>query len=473
MSSLSVLLGAWLSAQPVAGAVLFVAAALICGAGLVRVVSVRDEPASRRLRRCLGLLGTTAAFMGLAWGGYFALNSSNRGFGVLLSRLIAGEGAVRKQRALQVTNFGGGLDQAELLVKQSVEKQVVQEIPQGPGKPTLYLPQQVTVPLDQQSIIGFRGSVELHLVDPAWESFECRSQYDYDVLNESDSETMAEFWFPISSGHFYKNISVLMDGKPEGWSIREHALYWKVGMAPHQQRQIEIVFQTRGQSYFAYDVFPQRVIQHFSMTIMTDSVLFHPISTTDFFDYSLPNAPVWKWTIEHAFMGLQVGAQLVIPPANDLSYGTTGIVDYAARGLVLLLALVALTWLICGVEIDLVRLGLLASLVCAQFLGLMAVYPLWMNAVVPVLLFALIALALAALLLRRMDSLSVLLSLMLLAIFAGAYPFVGLVPGERERNAIDGAVQAGMILYLFGLTFYARIRARPASISTNYRLLHK
>jgi hypothetical protein len=134
-------------------------------------------------------------------------------------------------------------------------------------------------------------------------------------------------------------------------------------------------------------------------------------------------------------------------------------INYAARGLVLLLSLITLTLVICGENVSLGRLALVSALFCAQFLALTAVYPAWFNYVWPVWLFSLATLALCYLVLKPVHRLPLVLALVFIALFAAAYPFVGLVPGERERNAIDGSLQAGMILYIFGLTLYTRIRS--------------
>jgi len=51
------------------------------------------------------------------------------------------------------------------------------------------------------------------------------------------------------------------------------------------------------------------------------------------------------------------------------------------------------------------------------------------------------------------------LVLVLMALYMAGYPFIGLMLDERKRNAIEGAVQVGMIAYVFALTLFVRVRS--------------
>ena len=88
--------------------------------------------------------------------------------------------------------------------------------------------------------------------------------------------------------------------------------------------------------------------------------------------------------------------------------------------------------------------------------------PSWFWAVWPVLVLGGLACLFDQLALRNLPRLP--LILILAVIFGMAYPFAGLLPGERERNALDGAVQIGMIIYLFGLTLYTRVRNTSVTV---------
>lgn len=464
-SQLSALLADWLAAEQLAGTTMFVAAFLLFAAGLARILAGRFLP-GERVWRTIALCAKTVAFMALVWSAWFLLRSSNDSFGRLLGQLIAGGETARKQQAQLATNWGGGLDQSELRVEYSVQKEIVQEFPQAENKPVLYLRKQVFENLEQDGIIGFQGVVTLHLVDAALSTYECVARYGYDVLNSSDLQATATYAFPFSSARRVENVLVELDGKPVAWTIGNGSLLWTAIMAPHQHSRVEISFETRGLGAFSYTVPSQRVIQNYSLTVVSDSayVQFFVAPTSSAIKTNV-HAPdnakglVMQWTIDHAIMSPTIAVQFVQPPKNSLSTALLGMINYAARGLVLLLSLITLTLVICGENVSLGRLALVSALFCAQFLALTAVYPAWFNYVWPVWLFSLATLALCYLVLKPVHRLPLVLALVFIALFAAAYPFVGLVPGERERNAIDGSLQAGMILYIFGLTLYTRIRS--------------
>ena len=68
-------------------------------------------------------------------------------------------------------------------------------------------------------------------------------------------------------------------------------------------------------------------------------------------------------------------------------------------------------------------------------------------------------LVLAAISLRRLPRLPLVLTLVLMALFMAGYPFIGLLPNEQRRNAFEGMVQVAMIAYVFALTLYVRVRS--------------
>jgi len=464
-SHLSALFADWLAAEPLAVTSLLLAAFLLFVTGLLRVLSGSRVPGAQAWR-IIALCAKTMAFVTLAWCGWFLLRSSNTAFTVLLPKVIAGGEGLRKQRAQTITNWGGSLDQSELRVQFSVTKDIVQEFPQGDNKPLLYLRKQSFEVLEQDGLVGFHGAVNLHVVDAARATYQCAAVYQYDVLNGADLQATAYYSFPFSSTRLYSNVAVKLDGKPVAWTISNGALVWTAVMSPHQQSSVEISFETRGVGSFSYTVPTQREIRNYSLTVSSDSAVVNAYVTPDsrailYSRQALQGAKgvVMQWSLDHAIMSPRISVQFAQPPATNLSTAWLGMFNYAARGLVLLIALIALTLIICGEQPSLARLALIGSLVCAQFLALIAVYPYWSNYLWPVWLFSLVTLSLSYLLLRRTPRLPLVLALLFVLIFCAAYPFVGLIPGERERNAIDGSLQAGMILYLFGLTLYTRIRA--------------
>jgi len=464
MSSAGGSLASWFAAEPMAAAAMAIAVFLLLVAGLARVTDGAATP-SARAWRLLVVLGRALGFILLLWCGHMLLYSSNASFGVLLRNLISGGEEGRKRQAALLTNWGGNLIQSELVVKHSVQEEYIEEIPQADKKPTLYLHKTRIVPLEQESITGFQGQVRLHKVDSQQATFECFAVYHYKVVNSADVETTTEFRFPLPSMRFHRSVFVKFDGKAQDWSLEPGELHWTVRMLPHQQSSVEIDLETRGAVQFVYET-PQRVIRDYELSITTDTDYLRydvsPQSNAIHFTRSgsgRPNGLVLDWKIDQAIMAPRVTVQFGQRSQSVFSTAPQEIVSYAARALVLLLSLVVITLVICGVEVRPGRLALMAALFCAQYLALMAVYPYVGNYVWPVPLFSLLAMALAFPLLRGIPRLPLALVLVLIMLFAAAYPFASLLPGERERIAVDGGVQAGMILYVFGLTLYTRVRA--------------
>ena len=145
---------------------------------------------------------------------------------------------------------------------------------------------------------------------------------------------------------------------------------------------------------------------------------------------------------------------------------------YASRGLLLFLAMAALTLLICGVPVDLRQFALLGGLFILPFLFLMSGYVPYPDSITPVqfagyqmkMLPALsgLSLVIAFLLLRKTPRLPLVLVLLLMALAMGGYAFIGLLPDEQKRNAIETLIQACLIGYIFFLALYTRLRPMNA-----------
>ncbi len=141
---------------------------------------------------------------------------------------------------------------------------------------------------------------------------------------------------------------------------------------------------------------------------------------------------------------------------------------YAARALLFFLSLTLLLFLILGVPVDMKQIALLAALSIVPFLFLMTgdiPHPHWVTPkdfggyqlkTLPVL--ALITLAPAGLLLRRLPRPPLILTLLIMAIFMGGYPLVGLYPDEGQRKSFETYVQAGMLAFIFLLSISALVR---------------
>jgi hypothetical protein len=60
--------------------------------------------------------------------------------------------------------------------------------------------------------------------------------------------------------------------------------------------------------------------------------------------------------------------------------------------------------------------------------------------------------------LRKIPRLPLILILILMALFAGGYPLMGLMSDEQKHKALETIVQVGMIAYVFLLALFTRLR---------------
>jgi hypothetical protein len=133
--------------------------------------------------------------------------------------------------------------------------------------------------------------------------------------------------------------------------------------------------------------------------------------------------------------------------------------------LTLLIATLSLTLLLLGEPIRFVDLALLAAVYCLEFLLMAAISdtPLgfWGSLIAGAALTSLMAF-----LLYRKHPSWLLRGLIagLVLFFTVIYPLSGLLTELSQRIAFDALVQVGLIVYLFGLALYTRLKAaRPAA----------
>lgn len=174
-----------------------------------------------------------------------------------------------------------------------------------------------------------------------------------------------------------------------------------------------------------------------------------------------------RWKIDRAILAPRLGMSLIQgwPYAPFQEMMVT--LPLAARASTLFLALAVITLLLCSMEVRPSQLALLGLLFMVPFLILMSggiPHPASVSAekfaayqvrMLPVLTF--LSLILVFLVLRKIPPLPLVLILILMALFAGGYPLVGLLD-EQKRKAFETISQAGMIAYVFLLTLFTRLR---------------
>lgn len=163
-------------------------------------------------------------------------------------------------------------------------------------------------------------------------------------------------------------------------------------------------------------------------------------------------------------MGLSVKQFWPYAPYHEMIV----LLPYVARASLLFFAMAALTFLICDVPVRLRQFALLGGLFTLPFLILMSGYVPYPGFITPAgfagyqvkLLPVLsgLSLILAFSLLRRLPRLPLVLVLLLMALAMGGYAFIGLLPDEQKRNAVETLIQACLIGYIFVLALYTRLR---------------
>jgi hypothetical protein len=176
---------------------------------------------------------------------------------------------------------------------------------------------------------------------------------------------------------------------------------------------------------------------------------------------------VIEWKIDRSILAPRLGMSLIQqwPYAPYQAMITT--LPLAARASTFFLTLVIITLLLCSVDIRPSHLALLGLLFMVPFLILMSggiphpasvsmeQFANYQSRMLP--LITLLPLILAFFILRKMPRLPLILILILMALFAGGYPLIGLLPDEQKRKAFETISQVGMIAYIFLLALFTRL----------------
>jgi hypothetical protein len=126
--------------------------------------------------------------------------------------------------------------------------------------------------------------------------------------------------------------------------------------------------------------------------------------------------------------------------------------------------MLALTLLLRREPVHFLDLALLSAAYCVEFLIMAAISDYMLGFWGSLVVGGLATGALTYVLYRRAPS-RLLRSLIyaLVGFFAVIYPLSGLITDLNARNAFEGMVQVGLIIYLFALALYWRLERTPAS----------
>ncbi|MBN2004357.1 MAG: hypothetical protein JXA21_13465 [Anaerolineae bacterium] len=374
-------------------------------------------------------------------------------------------------------NWGTILTQEELIVRPFVVHVEQDPFPrQDPDQPVHYQTVTRYERLSQNNITGFDGVIVMRLVDSSeyaqgesdYNTYLLRARYTYTVTNPSDLETANEFYFlPPSGNIFLDEFSVSVDGNDITSELMpvSPAFYWERTLAPGQQQCIVITYWGRGLDGFYYQVSHRRELKDFSLALSLNTPSFYVMRDPEV-DALVPtqtfsDSTHLLWRLDQTVMAPRFGVALVQPERPYSPYSRVyNLLRYTPRSALLLGVMVLLTCLICGESLQLGFMGVLLSgysLQCfvVSGFGSYADGRLWiwavgaiLSAIMLFILFFMFTSGLLRVLLCVQGTVCLL------------YPLASLLRDLPQRDAVDIGLQAGLILYLFGLILYTRVRAQ-------------
>ena len=405
-------------------------------------------------------------FLGLLWAFRSILNANNTTFGsthgsssqTTLESAQSIWGRPHIQRGLSIDNY--------------IETVEQEELPRpDPAQPPVYRSKKVQTRVTQNSILGTVGQVDMTLSErekgyALYSGFVINAQFTYDVINDWNSATSAVFTFPLSPKQtLQENFKVLVDGVDitSLLQIADDAVQWRLPMQPAQRSKIVVSYTSRGMNYFYYQIPVQQETRNFLLTLTVDrlpvSLLNYPegcLTPTEIKPTSDQRGSILTWRLDRAITVAGMGVALAQPEQPGAQ--VVRVLSNSPYALTLLIAMLALTLLIRREPVQFIELALLAAVYCVQFLVMAAVSDWFFGFWGSLILGALLTGALTFLLFRRHPSrLLRTLIYLLVAFFTILYPLAGLLDQVALRNAFDGMVQVGLIIYLFGLTLYTRL----------------
>jgi len=465
-------IGNWISARPATGLLLMITALLVFGSAFGRDKG-SSATFSAWLRRIVEAAVRAILVVGLLWVFSTTLEKNNDAF------RLTHETPSRKEWDKVGATWGGPYTQRELIVEHFIETQVQEEIRRkDPAARVLYRNVKKRQLVPQNSIVGFRGDIDLALSEPEkrragyplYNTYTANARYKYDVINDSSETTEVEFRFPLgqSPSLLCENLSVTVDGKDISPQLRviSNTLTWKSTMTPQQRSEVAIAYTVKGMDRFDYQIPIQREIRNFALTMTVNSWAFYTMvepeggqMTPKVKWLNDPKGTVLSWELDRTVMTPKMGIAFVQPERPYAPFGKILQVSQTGpEALALAGAVLALTLLICKQPVYPVDLALFAGAYCAQFLsitGLSDYFGLWGAFIVG----ASMAATLTFLVFHSLSSTPLRVLIYVLAgFFIFVYPSSGLWV-ETQRNTFNSILQVGLIVYLFGLSLYSRLRA--------------
>ncbi|NMB58339.1 MAG: hypothetical protein GYA12_04160, partial [Chloroflexi bacterium] len=349
----------WMNVQPVIVLLMSIAALIL----FYTTYSRSDEPINTFwawLKRFVESTVVTLLFLGLLWGFRTILNNN-------MSTFYSTHGSLSDiSRDSAQSIWGRPHYQGELNVNHYIRKMVKQEIPQeDPTKPPIYKDVEIREQVPENSVQSFKGNVNMTLSNREkgyayYSGYIIDANYTYDVINDSNLVTEAEFDFPLSPNQtMHENFSIQMDGKDISQQVQYVGdnVHWMVNMQPGQRSTIEVAYTSRGMDTFTYQITNRREIKEFELTLTIDRL---PVSLLNYPDGALTpteikSTPdrlgsVLTWRLDRAITSAGMGVALITPEQPGAK--VLQVLVNSAYGITLLLAVLCLTLLIRGEKVN-------------------------------------------------------------------------------------------------------------------------
>jgi hypothetical protein len=461
----------WFTIDPEVSLLMVIAAVVIFGSALARK-SIEGGGFWPWLRRILEASVGAVLFLGLLWAFRSVLNSN-------INTFYSTHGSQSDlSRESAYTIWGRPHVQDELTVVHSIEVEVQEELPrEDPSQPPLYRTVRQRQDVPQNSILSFRGTAHMTLSEREkgyayYSGFLLDANYQYLVVNDSEFITDADFLFPLSpSQTLFKDFTVKINGTDIGPDLRfsGEVVSWSRKMKPQEQITVDVAYASRGMDYFFYRVPNVRYINDFEFTLTIDKLptplLNYPdgvLTPTEIRATSDGNGSVLTWRLNQAITTAGMGVMLIQP--EQPGEKVLRVLVNSPFALTMLGAMLALTILILGASVNLLDLALLSGAYCVEYLVMAGVSDFFFGFWGSLVLGAALTLFLAFLLFRRISSrLTKVLLFGLIAFFTVVYPLSGLLDQITSLNSFNALLQVGLIVYLFALTLYSRVRGKTAA----------
>jgi hypothetical protein len=423
---------AWMTHEPLVGVMMVVGTIVLFVGAYRRGGADQADGFFAWTRRAVEAAATALLFLALLWGFRSVLGDNARGFETNHGRVTdANYQSVR-------TIWGAPHVQREL--EASLEG------------------------VEGDAIAGFDGTIHMTLDErqkgsALYSGFQADVELEYAIHNSAPHTALARLFLPLGEQPLLEDLHVWNGGvELEDPTLHPDGMRWERSIAPDETLQIRVRYRTRGLELLYYQVPQRRNIRDFRLAIDVSGLAVDDVNYPDFCLTPTAIEPTddgvrLLWTLDRAVTTSGMGIALPRPeqPGSKVAL----VLDRSPYALMLLVVAVGLTLMVRRESVSFLDLSLLSSAYCVVFLTMASASDYLLGFWGSLGVGAGLTLALSWWLYRRHParrSIAV-----LVVFFAAVFPLAGLLPDHRE--AFDGAVSIGLIVYLFALALRTRTPA--------------